>query len=85
MYYIIYKVILNYGKKYDLNIVLIKLKEKNLIVVNVYISPVSKYEIYHDFLKKFNEIYSKYCNSIFVIVGDFNLPKCYFNKHFYYI
>ena len=73
------KVILNYSEKYDLNVVLIKLNGKNLVAVNVYIPPVSKYEIYHDFLKKFNEIYSKYCNSIFIIMGDFNLPKCYFN------
>ena len=72
------EIIFSNNKNYELLITSVKIKNNKLLVINVYIPPLSNISVYIDFIDNVNKIKQKYQNAKIIIVGDFNLPKCYF-------
>ena len=71
-------IIFSSNSNYELLIISLKIKNNKLVIINVYIPPLSSLDIYIDFINNVNKIKQKYQHAKIIIVGDFNLPKCYF-------
>ena len=66
------------NKNYEILITLNKTGVKNLIIINVYLPPLSDFDCYCDFINKIDMIKEKYKHFDLLISSDFNLAKCYF-------
>ena len=75
------EIIYKQNKNYEILITLLKTKNKNLIIINIYFPPIPDLAYYVDFIENLNIILNKYKNCEVIIAGDFNLAKCYFSTN----